>query len=132
MHNRPRAALSPGDVHIRYCLTDSLGQDALNAATALLSDEERVRHERFRVDRDRREYAVAHALLRTTLSEFGDLPPHAWRFEVSAHGKPSLAPGLSTPPLSFNLVAHARSRRLRRRSRRPWGESWMSASTSSA
>ncbi len=97
----------PGDVHVRYCLTDSIGGRVLEAAVALLSDEERVRYERFRVDRDRHEFAVAHALLRTTLSELGDLPPGAWRFQTDTHGKPMLAAGTSTLPWSFNL-SHAR------------------------
>lgn len=104
MHNRPRSRLSPGDVHIRYCLTDSLGEDALADASALLSNEERARRDAFRVDHDRREYAVAHALLRATLSEFGDRPPEAWRFESGALGKPALAPGVSTLPMAFNIA----------------------------
>src|SRR5450631_177028 len=104
--NLPRTAPISGDVHIRYCATDSIGDDRLRAAVSLLSDEERARHERFRVDRDRREFAVAHALLRTTLSELGDRAPDAWRFASGPHGKPMLAPDASTPPLSFN-ISHA-------------------------
>ena len=107
MHIPSRAALIPGDVHIRYCLTHSLGEDALHTALALLSDEERARYARFRVDRDRQEFAAAHGLLRTTLSGFSDLRPNDWRFEAGSHGKPALAPGISVLPLSFNL-SHAR------------------------
>ena len=104
----PTAAPAIGaDVHVRYCATDALGEDVLNAAVALLSDEERARYERFRIERDRHEFAMAHALLRTTLSLFGDLPPDAWRFDSGPHGKPVLAPGVSQTPLSFNL-SHAR------------------------
>ena len=107
MHNPSHAESRPGDVHVRYCLTDSIGERVLEAAVALLSDEERVRCERFRVDRDRHEFAVAHALLRTTLSELGDRPPGDWRFQTGSHGKPMLAAGTSTVPWSFNL-SHAR------------------------
>lgn len=107
MHNPSRAESRPGDVHVRYCLTDSVGEGVLEAAVALLSDEERMRYERFRIDRDRHEFAVAHALLRTTLSELGDLPPGAWRFQTGSQGKPTLAAGTSTLPWSFNL-SHAR------------------------
>ena len=107
MPNPSRAESIPGDVHVRCRLTDSIGDLALEAAVALLSDEERVRYERFRFDRDRHEFAVAHALLRTTLSELGDRPPDAWRFQTGAHGKPVLAPGTSPVPWSFNL-SHAR------------------------
>jgi 4'-phosphopantetheinyl transferase len=102
----PRAAPIPGEVHVRYCATESIDDDRLQVAVALLSDEERARHERFRIDRDRRDFAVAHALLRTTLSEFGDRAPSAWRFASGPYGKPMLAPDASTSPLSFNL-SHA-------------------------
>ncbi len=105
--DRTAEASIPADVHVRYRATDALGEDALNAAVALLSSEERARHERFRVERDRREFAVAHALLRTTLSQFGGLPPDAWRFDSGPHGKPVLAHGVSRTPLAFNL-SHAR------------------------
>ena len=101
---RPRAQMAPGDVHIRYCLTESLGEDVIAAAAALLSNEERARRDAFRFDRDRREYTAAHALLRATLSEFGDAAPDAWRFDAGAHGKPAIAAGVSSSPLSFNLA----------------------------
>ena len=104
---RTAEAAIPADVHVRYRTTDALDEDALNAAIALLSSEELARHERFRVERDRREFAVAHALLRTTLSQFGGLPPDAWRFDSGPHGKPVLAPGVSRTPLAFNL-SHTR------------------------
>lgn len=107
MHNPSRAQSLSGDVHVRYRRTDSIGERVLETAVALLSDEERVRYERFRVDRDRREFAVAHALLRTTLAELGDRPPGDWRFQTGSHGKPMLAAGTSTAPWSFNL-SHAR------------------------
>lgn len=94
-----------GDVHVRYRLTDSLDHAALTAAVALLSDDERAQRERFHATRDRDEYAMAHALLRTTLSEFGDRPPGAWRFASGPHGKPALAGADSR--LAFNL-SHAR------------------------
>ncbi len=104
MRHRPRAPLTPGDVHVRYCLTESFGEDVLATAAALLSNEERSRRDAFRFDRDRREYTVAHALLRATLSAFGDRSPDAWRFEAGAYGKPALAAGMSASPLSFNLA----------------------------
>ena len=103
----PRAALDCGDVHVRYRLTERLDDRALTSALALLSPDERARYDRFRVERDRHEFAVAHALLRATLSEFGDVAPLDWRFETGVHGKPALAAGVSALPLSFNL-SHAR------------------------
>jgi len=102
-----RASLMPGDVHVRYRLTDDLDEDARQTALSLLSSDEHARYERLRLDGDRREFAAAHALLRTTLSEFDGISPRDWRFDAGSHGKPALAPGMSALPLSFNL-SHAR------------------------
>jgi 4'-phosphopantetheinyl transferase len=99
--------LAPGDVYVRHRLTGALDDDALRQAVALLPPDERARHSRLRVEDDRREFAAAHALLRTTLSEFADVAPIDWRFDTGPHGKPALAAGLSVLPLSFNL-SHAR------------------------
>jgi 4'-phosphopantetheinyl transferase len=99
--------LAPGEVRIRHRLTGTIDDRDLQHALALLSPDERARHERFRAEHDRREFAAAHALLRTTLSEFADVAPLDWRFDTGPRGKPALASGLSTLPLSFNL-SHAR------------------------
>ena len=102
-----RASLVPGDVHVRYRLTEDLDGDARQSALSLLSGDERARYERFCLDDDRREFAAAHALLRTTLSEFDGISPRGWRFDAGSHGKPALAAGQSDLPLSFNL-SHTR------------------------
>jgi 4'-phosphopantetheinyl transferase len=94
-----------GAVHVRYRRTDSIDESALSADVALLSDDERARHGRMAAKRDRDEYAAAHALLRTTLSELGDRAPDDWRFAAGPHGKPALVDSASR--LSFNL-SHAR------------------------
>ena len=62
------------------------------ACAALLNAEERARAGRFRFERHRREYLTAHALARTALSHAYPLPPRAWNFSVSAHGKPAPIP----------------------------------------
>ena len=98
-------ALTAGDVHVRYRRTDLLDEAALSSAIALLSEEEHARFDRIRTQPDRDEYAIAHALLRSTLSALGDRPPASWRFATGPYGKPALAD--SAPPLSFNL-SHAR------------------------
>src|SRR5207253_1525523 len=66
-----------------------------------------ARHRRFVFDRDRREYAAAHALLRTSLSRHADVAPESWTFHDEPGGKPSpvLEPGM--PNLSCNL-SHTR------------------------
>ena len=88
-------------VQIRCRPTAALDEAAIAAATAMLSDEERARCGRFHFARDARDYAAAHALLRTTLSRGTDRPPRYWRFETTATGKPVLCNG--DAPLSFSL-----------------------------
>lgn len=106
--DRDRVSLVPDDVHVWYRPTESLSDAALTEARASLSHEEQSRHDRYRLASDRRDYAVAHALLRTSLSRYSDVDPHAWAFKAGAHRKPELAPrpGQSGGP-AFNL-SHAR------------------------
>jgi 4'-phosphopantetheinyl transferase len=95
--------MTPAEICIRCRLTDHLTQADLDTALAVLPPGELARHERLRVSRDRDEFAIAHALLRTTLSEFGAVAPADWKFAAGLNGKPEIAPGQTTPPLSFNL-----------------------------
>lgn len=69
---------------------------------ALLDDGERARHARLRQEADRLAFVAAHGLLRQALSlRIAGVSPGAWRFELSAAGKP----GLAQSPLRFNLSA---------------------------
>jgi len=93
-------ALAPGHVHVFYQTTDAVDEAA---ALAVLSDDERLRHSQFVLDRDRRDYAAAHALLRWSLSRYASVAPEAWQFRNGRHGKPSLAGDYGGLPLAFNL-----------------------------
>ena len=94
------------DVHVWYQATDALDDAAIAAAVAVLSDDEREQYGRFHFRRDARDYAAAHALLRLTLSRYGDRAPDSWRFDKDAGGKPFLVdPGAFRA--SFSL-SHAR------------------------
>jgi 4'-phosphopantetheinyl transferase len=79
---------------------DLLNEETSRACASLLSEDERARWQRFRVERARREYLAAHALLRNALSHYGTLAPRDWRFKVNAHGKPAPDPDCG---LQFNL-----------------------------
>lgn len=74
---------------------------------ALLSSGERERLARIVHEETRHEYLVARALVRTTLSRYdAAVAPPAWRFDVNAYGRPSLAAGQTARDLRFNL-SHA-------------------------
>jgi 4'-phosphopantetheinyl transferase len=103
--------------------TGAMTAPELDAALTLLSPDERGRYARFHFERDRRDYAAAHALLRAALTECdGTKPPEAWRFVATDRGKPQFAPETSAP-FAFNLshthgcvavaIAHVRSPDLR-------------------
>jgi 4'-phosphopantetheinyl transferase len=95
-----------GDVRIVFRTTTTLTPDDVSAAAALLSDEERERYRQFRFADDARDYAAAHALLRTELSRGCGTAPSAWRFDRNTNGKPFLADGAPNDP-TFSL-SHTR------------------------
>jgi 4'-phosphopantetheinyl transferase len=80
-------------------LVDEYGQ--------LLDDDERARRDRFVFERDRRAYAVSHALVRTVLSNYLDVPAADWRFSANAYGRPEIAGKQADCGLRFNL-SHTR------------------------
>jgi 4'-phosphopantetheinyl transferase len=69
-----------------------------------MSTEESEKQARFVFARDRHQYLVARALLRTVLSSYTEVPPEAWVFAVNAFGKPRIAaPADLAVGLEFNL-----------------------------
>jgi 4'-phosphopantetheinyl transferase len=96
--------LAPGEVHVWYRSTEELDEAEIEAALALLSPDERSRHARFRFVRNQRDYAAAHALLRTSLSRYADVAPREWTFRELEHGKPAFLAGSRATDLAFNLT----------------------------
>ena len=96
------------DVYILYRDTRSLDDAAVELAEQHLSTEERGRRDRLHFKDDRRDFVIAHDLLRRALSCHADVLPTDWRFATTDLGKPSIE---STDPrlraLSFSL-SHTR------------------------
>lgn len=91
-------------VLLSFRVTDEVNEATVAQVLAVLSDEERARHDRFHFTRDRRDFALAHALLRQSLSALDVRSPHDWTFVADARGKPSLAPAdAAHTRLTFNL-----------------------------
>jgi len=78
--------------------------DQLARCMSLLSAEEKDRHRRFKFEKDRHQFLVAHAMVRTVLSSYADVHPSAWQFSYNPYGRPEIsAPDINTP-LRFNLT----------------------------
>lgn len=102
----PRETLNPaaGIIDLwsyAYQIDDSPA--LVQAQAALLTPDERARHDRFVKAADRRQFLATRALVRTTLSRYADAPPEAWRFDTVSRGKPVIASPTLTPRLWFNL-----------------------------
>lgn len=94
----------PVDVHIWYQDTESLDKQSLELANHLLCQEEQAQRDRFHFHEDRRDFAVAHSLLRKTLSKHApDCRPADWRFEKDVFGKPYISGESRPTALEFNL-----------------------------
>jgi len=76
--------------------------EVTGALYGLLSDDERHRLTRFKFERDRRRYIVAHGALRDLLGHYLGIPPTQVRFVTSPFGKPAISPEVGTG-LTFNL-----------------------------
>jgi 4'-phosphopantetheinyl transferase len=70
---------------------------------ARLSDDERDRHARFRFERDRDAYLVAHALTRRLLADVIGVEASALEFSASEHGRPELSAPNAALDFRFNL-----------------------------
>ncbi len=90
--------------HVWLAFPDRISApDLLEKYWGLLCDEERQRQQRFRFQRDRHLYLVAHALVRTTLSRYLPVAPWQWRFSQNRYGRPEIAVPRAEAGLRFNL-----------------------------
>jgi 4'-phosphopantetheinyl transferase len=76
--------------------------ERLAALDATLGAEERARSARFRFERDRRRFVVAHGTLRDLLGRYLDVDPQRIGYAYNAFGKPQLGAELGGR-LRFNL-----------------------------
>jgi 4'-phosphopantetheinyl transferase len=82
---------------------EGIGQDKLDRYRTLLTDDERARCDRYRVEPARRQFLIARALVRTTLSRYVPMAPADWRFVENEYGRPEIATPALPRALRFNL-----------------------------
>lgn len=97
-----RKPLDDASVHVWAARSERVEAQLWDDYVALLSEAERERLGRFRFERNRREFCVAHVLVRETLSAYADVDPKDWAFETNAHGRPEVAARFGVD-LRFNL-----------------------------
>lgn len=97
--------LLPNEVHL-WCAYDEgiSASELLSIYHDLLSDDERKQQKRFRFQRNRHQYLVTRALVRSVLAQYiPGIRPNEIKFSKNKYGKPYLD---STPipfPLKFNI-----------------------------
>lgn len=92
-----------GEVHLSYTGDDVRNEGLLAIYSSLLSPEERIRHDRFRFERDRRRYLITRALIKWVLSQHAGMVPEAFTFSTNAWGKPEIREPYGLP-LRFNAA----------------------------
>jgi 4'-phosphopantetheinyl transferase len=98
-----RPAITRGELHLWWCDYAAISDPALlRAYAALLTAPERETHRRFFFDKDRHEYLVTRAFVRSVLSRYAELRPEEWHFEKNAHGRPFVV-NRGLEGLAFNL-----------------------------
>jgi 4'-phosphopantetheinyl transferase len=95
-------------IHVYLSLTDEVDRpEAQAACTAILSSAERERAQRLQSERQRREFILAHGLVRAVLSRrVPAIPPADWRFRIDRHGRPFIS-GPCRPGLLHFSMSHA-------------------------
>jgi 4'-phosphopantetheinyl transferase len=84
--------------------TADLTAPVVAAIDRRLTDDERSRRDRYVREVDRHTFVVTRALVRSVLSQHGPFAPDEWRFDVNAHGCPSVVDRQAGDPrLCFNV-----------------------------
>jgi 4'-phosphopantetheinyl transferase len=95
---------SDASVDVWFRDTAALDEAAIAADVSMLSADELAQYRRFHFPHDARDYAAAHALLRTMLSRDSARAPGDWAFDKTPAGKPFLVGVDTAGGASFSLT----------------------------
>lgn len=93
--------LADDEVHL-WCIQLDQATSCLERLQQTLTEDERIRADRFVFPRHRTRFIVARVMLRTILGQYLQVAPHSVRFTYEAYGKPVLAEP-AQQHLCFNL-----------------------------
>lgn len=100
--NTHNLRLEPHSLHLWLLWSDTVENALLQRYQSLLDNAEANRLQRLTPPQLRRQFLLARALVRSTLSRYRDVSPQDWRFVANTHGKPQLIDRQGTG-LAFNL-----------------------------
>lgn len=98
--------LSPGDIHLWITRPKQHHQpELLQRFRLLMNEEELIKQQRYRFEKDRHDALVTRAFVRDLLSQYAGVKPEEWRFSRGEKDKPEI---VDAPlPLRFN-ISHTR------------------------
>ena len=94
--------LTDGEVHIWRAKLD-LSPDEIAELASILSEDEKIRANRFRFEQHQRRFIAARGILRRLLASYLNLKSDRLQFEYSSRGKPRIAASLGGDCWQFNL-----------------------------
>lgn len=103
-HSSSPVALPRDEAHIFYTRQENIRDpELLQRYVDMLSLDERKQWQRFKFEKHRHTYLVAHALVRSALSRYGGIEPAAWEFMRNNYGRPDVSHPEDWRSLRFNL-----------------------------
>lgn len=96
--------MNVNEVHLWMAGTEACHKaDLVETYRSWLDEQERIHYRDLKFPEHRHEYLVAHALLRSCLSYYGERQPWEWSFVKNAYGRPEIQTKRGAPPMRFNL-----------------------------
>ena len=100
-------SLPSDEVHVWRVFFDR-EESPINKLAQTLSEDERLKAERFYFQKDQRRFVVTHGILRNILGRYLKIEPKRLKFSYGRHGKPTLAGATDGHSLCFNM-SHSHS-----------------------
>lgn len=97
--------ISNNEIHLWFFNDDDeTNSFDLLQCRALLTIEECSKVDRFKFTRNKQQYLMTRAMLRSVLSFYdGNIRPEEWQFNINEHGKPYICNSSLAIPLKFNI-----------------------------
>jgi 4'-phosphopantetheinyl transferase len=96
--------LRSNDIHLYLSWTGKITDDGLlDRYQSLLSNDELAQMARFHFARDRHQFLITRALIRTSLSNYFQVDPSRWQFARNSYGKPEIHHPDKALPVRFNI-----------------------------